>query len=167
MTSQEVRLIAPLNTENSERLSLAAKVGVSLVWIRLLLTGESRRLLDLNKVKESSKIVGYHYVGLQSITLHQIRGSATTGRCRDFDANFRPLRDYSESRCGGIAAARRRGIKMPPVALIKVGQIYFVEDGHHRISVARAWEEQTIEAEVIVWRVAGPLPWENQLRRSN
>ena len=68
---------------------------------------------------------------------------------------------------GTLAAARRRGIKMPPVALIKVGQIYFVEDGHHRISVARAWEEQTIEAEVIVWRVAGPLPWENQLRRSN
>jgi hypothetical protein len=49
---------------------------------------------------------------------------------------------------------------MPPVVLVQVGDIYFVEDGHHRISVALAWGEQEIEAEVTVWQVAGALPWE-------
>jgi hypothetical protein len=46
------------------------------------------------------------------------------------------------------------------VELIQVGDLYFVRDGHHRISVARAWGQATIDAEVTVWEVVGPLPWE-------
>ena len=49
---------------------------------------------------------------------------------------------------------------MPLVRLIQVGELYFVSDGHHRISVARAFGQQEIEAQVTVWQVEGALPWE-------
>jgi hypothetical protein len=49
---------------------------------------------------------------------------------------------------------------MPPVELIQVRDVYFVQDGHHRISVARALGELDIEAKVTIWQVSGPLPWE-------
>ena len=42
--------------------------------------------------------------------------------------------------------------------LVQVGDVYFVCDGHHRISVARALGQLAIEAEVTVWQVAGPSP---------
>jgi hypothetical protein len=41
--------------------------------------------------------------------------------------------------------------------LIQVGDDYFVRDGHHRISVARAFGREQIDAEVIVWDL-GPRP---------
>jgi hypothetical protein len=50
------------------------------------------------------------------------------------------------------------------VELIQIGEVYFVQDGHHRISVARALGQRTIEAQVVVWQVSGPLPWETETR---
>ena len=50
--------------------------------------------------------------------------------------------------------------------LVKVGDKYFVLDGHHRISVAKALGQESIEAEVTVWDVAGPLPWERTTSHS-
>lgn len=129
-------------------------------WVWSALTGRNRRLLDLAEIEANCPILASTFVGRQTVSLSQIRGSATPARCYDFDADFRLLKRHTESRWQRIAAARRRGTKLPPVALVQVGSTYFVEDGHHRISVARAYKEQTIEAEVIVWRVAGPLPWE-------
>lgn len=118
------------------------------VWSAL--TGRSRRLLDLAEIEATCPILASTFVGRQAVPLHQIRGSATPARCYDFDAEFRSLRRHSESRWQRIAAARRSGVKLPPVALLQVGDTYFVEDGHHRISVARAYHEQEIEAEVTV-----------------
>ncbi|MBI5106700.1 MAG: chromosome partitioning protein ParB, partial [Solirubrobacterales bacterium] len=49
----------------------------------------------------------------------------------------------------------RRGEAMPPIDLYKVGEAYFVRDGHHRVSVARALGENDINARVteVVTRV--------------
>jgi hypothetical protein len=47
---------------------------------------------------------------------------------------------------------------LPPVALVQVGESYYCLDGHHRISVAHAFQQQDIEAKVTVWQVEGPLP---------
>lgn len=49
---------------------------------------------------------------------------------------------------------------MPGVELIQVRDLYFVWDGHHRISAAKAMGQESIEAEVTVREVLGPLPWE-------
>jgi hypothetical protein len=55
---------------------------------------------------------------------------------------------------------------LPPVVLVQVGDVYFVRDGHHRISVARALGQLDIEAEVTVWHLSGPLPWDAAERPS-
>lgn len=130
----------------------------SKIWSAL--TSRSRRLLDLAEVQTACPLLDYHYAGKQVIRLNQVRGSASPARCFDFDANFRPLCHHNEKRWQGVASARQSGKKLPPVALVQVGELYFVEDGHHRISVAKARGEQTIEAEVTVLRLTGPLPWE-------
>lgn len=59
-----------------------------------------------------------------------------------------------------MAVARQQGKALPPVRLVQVGDLYFVRDGHHRISVARALGQQDIKARVTIWQVEGPLPWE-------
>jgi len=72
------------------------------------------------------------------------------------------LDDRLRDRWVSVAMTRSQYIPLPPVNLVQVGDRYFVEDGHHRISVARALGESTIDAEVSIWDVSGPLPWEQQ-----
>jgi hypothetical protein len=91
------------------------------------------------------------------VPICQIRG--TESRAGDFDCNFNPLRDHNQGRWQHIAGARQLGKALSPVDLVQVGDLYFVRDGHHRISVAQALGQQDIEAKVIVWQVSGPLPW--------
>lgn len=117
-------------------------------------------MLDLTAVQDTCPLLDYRYVGKQLVAISQIRGSASKGRSHDFDANFRPLNPHNEARWQSVYGARQRGLKLSPVMLIQVGRVYFVEDGHHRISVAKARGEQAIEAKVSIWRVAGRLPWE-------
>ena len=59
-----------------------------------------------------------------------------------------------------VAGAQIQGVPLPTVDLIQVGDRYFVRDGHHRISVARTLGRHFIEAEVTVYQMSGPLPWE-------
>ena len=95
---------------------------------------------------------------MRSIAVNQILGSE--GRCHDFDVGFRPLRSHNKERWVRIAAARLMRTPLPPVTLMQVGDRYFVLDGHHRISVARALGQTEVDAEVTVCVFAGPLPWE-------
>lgn len=118
---------------------------------------QSWRLLDLDLIP-SNQVRGRRYGGIQSVDICQICGSV--GRSRDFDRNFHPLADRLRSRWISVAIARTQAVPLPPVNLVQVGRCYFVEDGHHRISVARALGETVIDAEVTVWDVHGPLPWE-------
>jgi hypothetical protein len=117
------------------------------------------RLLDLDLVPPS-QVRGRRYGGIQSVAISQICGSM--GRSGDFDHCFHPLDDRLRSRWVNIALARCQFVPLPAVSLVQVGACYFVEDGHHRISVARALGESAIDAEVTVWEVSGPLPWEPQ-----
>jgi hypothetical protein len=126
------------------------------IWSTLV--KRSRRLLDLASVEAHCVVSARCDAGLRTVPIDQIRGSE--GRVGDFDCDFHPLRYHTQERWLGIAAARQRGKELPPVALVQVGDLYFVRDGHHRISVARALGQTAIEARVIVWQVAGPLPWE-------
>lgn len=125
------------------------------LWSWLL--GRSRRLVDLKEIEARCRVCARSYGGLRSVSVGEIRGSA--GRSSDFDRDFHPLQTHTQERWLGVAAARRRGKSLPPVSLVQVGDRYFVLDGHHRISVARALGEQYIEAQVTIWQVEGPLPW--------
>jgi hypothetical protein len=79
-----------------------------------------------------------------------------TGGSFAWEVNY-PLSDCTRDRWRGIAAARQRGRPLPPVALIQVGDLYFVRDGHHRISVTRALGQHSIEATVEMWHTDRPL----------
>jgi hypothetical protein len=117
------------------------------IWVAL--AGRSRHLINLAEVATKETIGNRYSAGMQEVPICQIRGSQ--GRCYDFDRNFYPLQDHLKSRWLGIAMARQLGLALPPVELIQVGDTYFVRDGHHRISVAKAMGQLEINAEVRVW----------------
>jgi hypothetical protein len=119
---------------------------------------DSRRLLELSEVEGTCRVDARCYAGLHTVPIERIRGSE--GRSNDFDRDFHPLQDHCMSRWLRVAAARGRDTVLPPVVLVRVGDVYFVRDGHHRISVARALGQLDIEAEVTAWHVSGPLPWD-------
>lgn len=116
------------------------------------------RLLSLAAVEQQCQISNQYHAGIQTISINQIRGS--DGRSHDFDSGFRPRQTHSRQRWLGVAMAWMAGEPVPPVELIQVGTVYFVRDGHHRISVARALGQQEIEAVVTAWQVTSLLPWE-------
>lgn len=126
--------------------------------LRSALTGRSNHLLALAEIDAIGTLGTRRYAGIQTVPTRHICGSQ--GRVHDFDRDFNPLQDHNKGRWLSVAGARQRGKSLPPVDLVQVGSIYFVQDGHHRISVARALGQQDIEAEVTVWQVAGPLPRE-------
>jgi hypothetical protein len=132
-------------------------------WSRL--TGRSRALFALKDVRAACMLKAEYDDGIRSVPIRQIRGSE--GRSRYFDCDFNPLYDQARGRWLNIARARQQGKGLPPVLLVQVGDIYFVRDGHHRISVARALGQLDIEARVTVWHVSGTLPWEETAEASS
>ena len=122
------------------------------------LRGRSRRLLSLEEISQACTVQARCSGGARTVAIAQICGSEN--RASDFDCDFNPIQDHTHDRWLGIASALQRGRSLPPVALIQVGDRYFVRDGHHRISVTRALGQTAIEATVEVWQVNRPLPWE-------
>ena len=101
-------------------------------------------ILPYEEVIEALGFAGEHSLGLRVVRLEAIVG--TVDRSRDFDRSFRPTSARVRSRWEHLDAAMRRGESMPPVDLLKVGEIYFVRDGHHRVSVSRALGREDIDA---------------------
>jgi hypothetical protein len=114
--------------------------------------GRTTGLTNLESLKEEGKVSGCRYVGIRTVSLRQIVGSE--GRSADFDRHFNPIRCHTQQRWLNVMLARMLHVPLPPVQLIRVGEAYFVRDGHHRISVAQALGEDCIEAEVTVWELA-------------
>src|SRR4051795_10110147 len=85
-------------------------------------------------------------LGVQTIALDTIVGSVDR-RGGEFDRDFRPAPGV-RSRWQQLAAARRSGAAMPPIDVYRVGDLHFVVDGHHRVSVARAMGDTHIDAYV-------------------
>jgi hypothetical protein len=111
-----------------------------------------RHLRSLEAIDPATVIGRYELVRVQAVPIDQIVGSA--GRAYDFDRAFYPLRAHTRDRWISVADLWYRGVGLPPVNLVKVGDEYFVIDGHHRISVARVFGAAAIAAVVTVWHVA-------------
>jgi hypothetical protein len=103
-------------------------------------------ILPFDEVVEALGRTGERSLGLQSIPLDSIVGSV--GRTREFDRSFRPTSNRTRPRWERIANAQRRGQDMPPISVYRVGDLHFVRDGHHRVSVARAQGRDDIDAYV-------------------
>lgn len=94
--------------------------------------------------------------GTQLVSIDQIVGS--TGRSNEFDLAFYPQQNTTRERWVNIAKAQFQRNEFPPVLLYKVGEAYFVEDGNHRVSVARGNGETAIQANVIEFDVSNLTP---------
>lgn len=108
--------------------------------------GGGRPILFLDDVLEALGRGGKQRLGLRSIPIDSIVG--TVDRGHGFDGEFRPTTKRVRGRWERIAGATRRGESFPPIDAIRVGTVHFVEDGHHRVSVARQLGHEVIEARV-------------------
>jgi hypothetical protein len=104
-------------------------------------------MLPFEEVADALGRRGETDLGVLAIPLDSIVGTVDRRR-NEFDRSFRPSSGRVESRWRGIAAARRRGVAMPPIDVFRLGDLHFVVDGHHRVSVARALADTTIDARV-------------------
>jgi hypothetical protein len=116
------------------------------VWARI--TRRSTRLLDLDETLKSGEITGSRYAGLKPVEIKDIHG--TQGKADVFDDAFFPKRTITRSRWLSIAKAKLYGKELPPVDLILVDGVYYVRDGHHRISVSRTMGQDFVDAEITI-----------------
>ena len=111
-----------------------------------VLSGQPTKLLSYDEVKEKLHIGGPIYRGVKTIRVDQIAGSLN--RYHEFDRAFLPKDDQLANRWQNIDRAFYQDVNLPPVVLYKVGDVYFVVDGHHRVSVAREQGQTFIDAEI-------------------
>ena len=126
-----------------------------------LLTRKKNELLPYDEVRRLVPIRGQHDLGLTQVPIDAIIGSV--GRFRDFDRAFFPTQDQTRDRWVSIDKARYEDVPLPPIELYKIGEIYFVKDGNHRVSVARKKGQVYVDAYVIEVDVPIPLTQETSL----
>jgi len=111
-----------------------------------LLRGQSTELMSFDEIKARLRLHEERYKGLQNVPLDKIVGSV--GRYRDFTSSFLPRNSTSPERWSRVYAQVNSMEGVPPIELYKVGDVYFVRDGNHRVSVARQIGAKTMEAHV-------------------
>jgi hypothetical protein len=112
-------------------------------------------MLSFEDVRARLNIRGQRSLGHQTVPLNNVVGSE--GRYEDFDRRFLPRSDALKQRWSNIDRAMIEAVDLPPVDLYKIGDIYFVRDGNHRVSVARQQGQEYIDAYVTELAVDVPL----------
>ena len=112
-----------------------------------LFSTERRELLSLQEVKDVLKPRGETYRGMQTVPIERIVGSE--GRYRDFNKQFLPRHEYLRNRWQRVDMAHLSDVILPPITLYEICGLYFVRDGNHRVSVAKAQGVYSIDAEVV------------------
>jgi hypothetical protein len=140
---------------------------------RQVLARLAQRLLrepdDINLIMPFDDVIaalgmkGERSLGLQNIRLDTVVG--TVDSKRDFDRRFRPTTGRVRERWERLALAQRRGEPMPPIDVYRVGDMHFVKDGHHRVSIALATGQTTIDA--YVTEILTAVPAHGILHRSD
>lgn len=125
----------------------AAQQRAAVQEVLARITGKSTQLLSYDEVAEKLKLQIRTERGLQNIPLDAIVGSV--GRYADFTRTFLPRRVGDQQRWAGVKAAMESSHGLPPIEVYKVGDVYFVLDGNHRVSIARQEGFKTIQAHVI------------------
>ena len=113
---------------------------------RLRRAEDVNHILPFEEVVQALGRIGERRLGQQLISLDSIVG--TVDRSREFDRAFRPTTPRVRERWQRINLAQRKGEAMPPIDVYRIGELHFVKDGHHRVSVARALGYKDINAYV-------------------
>ncbi len=102
-----------------------------LAWLR----NRSADLLCFEQVRDRLVAQTIKKLGTREIPLEAIVGSVQ--RCSDYTREFMPLKDSDQRRWTRVMEAAVAALDLPPIHAYRVGEVYFVSDGHHRVSVAR------------------------------
>ena len=113
------------------------------------------RLLELDEVERRLKPFGRRYLGVREIPLNALVG--TDSRAGSFTRDFRPLHAFSRDRMRSLERAFADGA-FPPIVAVKLGETYFVIDGHHRVALARRAGAAVIDGDVTELIARVPLP---------
>jgi len=108
---------------------------------------EEASLISFSDIKKLLKPKNESYIGIKTVPVSSIVGSED--RYKDFDREFFPKNLHLRSRWESIDEAHKKDIILPPISLYEVGGLYFVRDGNHRVSVAKAQGIEFIDAEVV------------------
>jgi len=114
----------------------------------------NNKLLPFDEVRKALPIHGQYYAGLREIKLDRVVGSVA--RYNDFDRAFIPRQRHTRQRWINIDIAKLTDVSLPPIEVYKIGEIYFVKDGNHRVSVAREKGQIFIDAQVT--EIVTPVP---------
>jgi hypothetical protein len=112
-------------------------------------------LLELDEAERRLKPFGRRYLGVRPVPLEHLVG--TEGRAGAFTRDFRPRHSFSRDRLRSLEEAFPDG-GFPPILAVKLGDTYFVVDGHHRVAYARRSGGETIDAVVTELVARVPLP---------
>ncbi len=135
-----------LSTQTNEDFEKAKTRG-RIQSVLSTLAWKNSDLLSFYAVTDLIKPRNETYRGMRTIPISQIIGSE--GRYQDFSQAFYPKKELLRSRWRSIDGAVKQYIILPPISVYKVGQWYFVRDGNHRVSVAKAQGVEFIDAEVV------------------
>lgn len=124
-----------------------ARFRALLTSLAAIFAGRPHLLLPFDEVADKLRLRRSLYRGVRTVEVGQIVGSV--GKVGDFDRDFHPLRPESRLRWARIHRAMQAAEFLPPIQLYQVGEVYFVLDGHHRVSAAREQGQEYIDAEVI------------------
>jgi hypothetical protein len=118
-----------------------------ILWARLVgkQTGLAKFPEGVFQKGPSRKLIGPMDIPIEAII-------GTLYRHSDFDHRFRPLKKNLRDRWVNIYLLHEKD-GWPPIVVHKVGESYYIEDGHHRVSVARALGIAFIQAKV--WEYPG------------
>lgn len=133
------------NVSNQEFES--ARFRSLLTSLKYFLIGRNNELLSFEKIKKGFELYKQKYLGIQTIPIDVIVGSFD--RYKDFDRYFLPKKVHLQERWAKIHNLIARDVILPPVKLYKIGEIYFVIDGNHRVSASKKLGVKYIDAEVI------------------
>ncbi len=112
-----------------------------------LLRSRGDEMLSLGDVRSLLRPESEHYKGMRTVPLDRIVGSE--GRYLDFNREFLPRHDKLMKRWVRVDMVHLQDVVLPPIKLFEIGGVYFVRDGNHRVSVAKAQGAEFIDAEVI------------------
>ena len=139
----------------------SARQRASIQEVIARVTGRSNQLLSYDDVAKKLRLQSRTERGLKNIPLDAIVGSV--GRYTDFTRTFLPLQDSDRERWARVKAAMVTGAGLPPIEVYQVGDVYFVLDGNHRVSIARQEGLNTIEAYVTEFKTDIKLTPETKL----
>lgn len=120
----------------------AALVGDLLRYLQ----GRPVDLLAFDEVRDRLRLRNLVDRGLVDVPLDRIVGSV--GRPHEFNRAFLPRKSALRQRWEEVEELVEGSVGFPPVQLYQVGDVFFVVDGHHRVSVERSIGAPTIEAQV-------------------